>query len=86
MPRNHCYITPKDGDIYIECPYDEEFLEVFKAAIPSSDREWEGDLKRWWVSGAGTGHRRREFAGRYLRMSLSAKSRGGDAVDKTLQV
>ena len=49
--RNHCYITPKDGDIYIEAPYDEEFLQVFKAAIPSSDREWEGDLKRWWVSG-----------------------------------
>lgn len=48
--RNHCYLTRKNGGVYIECPYDPDFLEVLKSAVPSSDRKYDPGTKQWWVS------------------------------------
>lgn len=57
MPNDYCYITKKISDsgyrysgIYIDCPYNPEFIEIFKQHIPASDRKWMPELKQWWVS------------------------------------
>jgi len=48
---NYCYITrAKQGGIYIEAPYDEDFVDALKRHIPPEHRRWDAALKQWWVS------------------------------------
>jgi len=39
----------KNG-MYLECPYDKEFMEAFKIAIPKKERHWNRAKRQWWVS------------------------------------
>lgn len=48
--KSYCYITKKDGGIYIDCSYDSDFLEVLKSSVPASNRKYDQDTKQWWVS------------------------------------
>lgn len=49
-----CYITKNqkpDGGVFVEGPYNEDFLDALKRHIPDTDRYWDPDARRWWVSG-----------------------------------
>lgn len=48
-----CYITKnikQDRGVFLEGPYNEDFLETFKRHVPDTDRYWDPDVKHWWVS------------------------------------
>ena len=52
-PRMTCYITkntkPERG-VFVEGPYNEDFLFTLKLHVPDTDRYWDPDARRWWVS------------------------------------
>ncbi|HOV80821.1 MAG TPA: hypothetical protein PK728_12080 [Bacillota bacterium] len=50
MKKSHCYITRKHGGIYIDTPYDEDFIEALKRHVPAEHRKWDPDMKTWWIS------------------------------------
>jgi hypothetical protein len=47
--RDTCYLTKKNGGIYIDAPYDEGFLETLKMHVPPQGRSWNPDMKQWFV-------------------------------------
>lgn len=48
--QGSCRIDLVDGALAITSPYDADFVAALKAAIPGSDRKWDGNSKRWMVS------------------------------------
>lgn len=48
--QNHCYLTKKNGGVYMEAPYDPEFIADLKRLIPQQFRTWDNDLKHWYVA------------------------------------
>lgn len=48
--KSTCYLTKKHGGVYIEAPYDPDFIDALKRHIPASDREWKPCMGQWWVS------------------------------------
>lgn len=44
----------RDGDnrrgLVIDTPYNADFVEQFKAQIPSRDRAWDPDEQQWWCA------------------------------------
>lgn len=50
MAKSYCYLTKKKGGMYIDCSYDKDFLDLLKAHVPASDRDWNPDIHQWWVS------------------------------------
>jgi len=48
--KSHCYLTHKHGGIYIDAPYDEDFIDALKRHVPPEHRQWKPEIKQWWVS------------------------------------
>lgn len=48
--RADCRVDLVDGALAITSPYDAAFVASLKAAIPASDRKWDGTSKRWMVA------------------------------------
>jgi len=44
-----CYVTKKHGGIYIDSPYDADFIELLKRHVPQEFRKWNPVMKQWWV-------------------------------------
>lgn len=38
--------------MYLECPYNEDFIEDLKKGIPTDERKWNSVRKQWWISDA----------------------------------
>ena len=38
--------------MYLECPYNRDFLDEMKRAVPSDERKWDNKRKQWWISDA----------------------------------
>lgn len=47
--KDYCYITKKHGGVYIDSPYDADFLDALKRHIPPEYRQWKPEVKQWWV-------------------------------------
>lgn len=45
-----CRVDVVGGALAITSPYDAQFVSALKAAVPSTDRQWDGASKRWLVS------------------------------------
>ena len=41
----------KNG-MYLDCPYNKEFIEEMKGVVPLEERKWEPGRKQWWISDA----------------------------------
>ena len=41
---------PGKCGMYLESPHGTEFLVELKADVPSGERRWNGDTRRWWIS------------------------------------
>lgn len=48
MPQG-TYVTVKQDKLLIESPYNEQFINRLKAAVPRENRRWDDDLKTWFV-------------------------------------
>ncbi|HBC93610.1 MAG TPA: hypothetical protein DCZ10_12145 [Pelotomaculum sp.] len=49
--KNHCYITKKNGALFIDAPYDQDFIDSLKRHIPAQAHRWDPDTRQWWVDG-----------------------------------
>jgi len=38
--------------MYLECPYNPDFIEELKRSVPDGERKWDSDRKQWWISDA----------------------------------
>jgi hypothetical protein len=38
--------------MYLECPYDADFIEELKSTVPPDERKWDSVRKQWWISDA----------------------------------
>ena len=38
--------------MYLDCPWNEDFLTEMKRVVPPDEREWDNQRKRWWISDA----------------------------------
>ncbi len=38
--------------MYLDSPYNPEFIEEMKATVPHEDRKWDPEKKEWWISDA----------------------------------
>jgi len=36
--------------MYLDCPYNAEFIEEMKLVVPGNERLWNKDKKMWWIS------------------------------------
>ena len=39
-----------ENGMYLECPYNADFLEEMKRVVPREERRWDGKRKQWWIS------------------------------------
>ena len=38
--------------MYLESPYNPDFIEELKQTVPSDERKWNSVRKQWWISDA----------------------------------
>jgi hypothetical protein len=38
------------GTVELDCPYDAEFVDELKGALPGHARRWDGDRRVWVIS------------------------------------
>lgn len=38
--------------MYLESPYNPQFIEALKATVPPDERKWDSKRKQWWISDA----------------------------------
>lgn len=52
--RGKASVLWKEGKygMYLDCPYNPDFLERMKEVVPEDERKWDGLRKSWWVSDA----------------------------------
>lgn len=76
--QSACRIDLVDGALAITSPYDAGFVEALKAAIPGTDRKWDGTTKRWMVS-AKFGSQVKDIIERYYNVAVSLPDATGRA-------
>jgi len=43
--------SAKEG-MYLDCPYNQDFLDEMKEVVPREERRWDNQRKQWWISDA----------------------------------
>ncbi len=41
---------PGKHGMFLESPYNKDFVDDMKRAVPQDSRKWDGVRKQWWVS------------------------------------
>jgi len=36
--------------MYLDCPYNADFLDEMKQVVPREERRWDNNKKMWWIS------------------------------------
>lgn len=36
--------------MYLDCPYNEDFISEMKDVVPREERKWDKDKRMWWIS------------------------------------
>lgn len=36
--------------MYLDCPYNADFLDEMKQVVPREERRWDNKKKMWWIS------------------------------------
>lgn len=38
--------------MYLESPYNPDFIDALKSTVPQDERKWDSVRKQWWISDA----------------------------------
>lgn len=52
MRQNQPEWQSAEYGMYLESPYNTDFIEALKAAMPQDERRWDSVRKQWWISDA----------------------------------